>query len=356
MTDVQRIAAGCTHFLSGHRRRSLGERLQAIAASPLAEFPTDHYGRGGYVTEFESEMAALLGKAAAVFMPSGTMAQQIAARIWSDRAGAGVIAFHPTCHLQLHEQLGYRMLHGLEAELVGEVDRLIRIEELARIEGNVAMVLLELPQREIGGALPAWEDLTAQCDLARRRGWRVHLDGARLWECGPFYARPYAEIAGLFDSVYVSMYKILGGLPGAILAGPKDFVNESRIWMRRHGGNLQQQAANAVSAKLGLDEHLPRISDYVARAADLARALAKLDGVTILPADPPTNMMHLVLPGDHDRLVAAALRVAETERFGLFFGLPENNRLEITIGDASLDVAVDAIVRQFGRVLAEAAS
>jgi threonine aldolase len=73
---------------------------------------------------------------------------------------------------------------------------------------------LELPQREIGGLLPEWDDLVAQAAWTRERGIALHLDGARLWEAAPFYERSYAEIAGLFDSVYVSFYKGLGALAG----------------------------------------------------------------------------------------------------------------------------------------------
>ena len=80
----------------------------------------------------------------------------------------------------------------------------------------------ELPQRDIGGLLPAWDDLREQVVAARERGAATHLDGARLWEAQPFYGRPHAEIAGLFDSVYVSLYKGLQGVRGAVLAADAD--------------------------------------------------------------------------------------------------------------------------------------
>src|SRR4029453_15083491 len=116
------------------------------------------------------------------------------------------------------------------------------------------MLLLELPQREIGGRLPEWDDLLAQVEWARARQIALHLDGARLWEAQPFYDRPHAEIAGLFDSVYVSFYKGLGGMGGAALAADAGTIAEARVWLRRHGGNLVTLHPFVVAAERALDE------------------------------------------------------------------------------------------------------
>ncbi|HLI07996.1 MAG TPA: beta-eliminating lyase-related protein [Ktedonobacteraceae bacterium] len=129
--------------------------------------------------------------------------------------------FHPTCHLEIHEQHGYQRLHHLPGILLGESQRLLTLEDVKKVAEPLAALLIELPQREIGGQLPAWEDLTALTDRARERGIVLHLDGARLWECQPFYGREYRKIAALFDTVYVSFYKILGGIAGAVLAAPR---------------------------------------------------------------------------------------------------------------------------------------
>src|SRR5579862_9492369 len=203
-TDAEavEIITSCNRFLQYHYPKSVALRMREIADSPYAEIRQDRYGSGGFLQEFEAEIAALLGKEAAVFMPSGTMAQQIALRIWSDRAGVSRIAFHPTCHLQIHEQMAYEVLHRLESVLVGSPDRLLTLSDLERIGKPVCALLLELPQREIGGQLPSWEDLRAQSSWARGRGIKLHLDGARLWECAPFYGKSYAEIVAPFDSVY----------------------------------------------------------------------------------------------------------------------------------------------------------
>src|ERR1019366_1197058 len=116
-TDSEReeIRAQCTRFLGHRPHRPVAERLREMAESEYAKFTQDFYGAGGAVAQLEAEIAGMMGKDAAVFMPSGTMAQQIALRIWCDRAGNPTVAFHPTCHLELHERGAYRELHHLQA-------------------------------------------------------------------------------------------------------------------------------------------------------------------------------------------------------------------------------------------------
>ena len=102
------------------------------------------------------------------------MAQQIALRIHCDRRGIGTVAFHPTCHLELHEHGGYAHLHGLKAELVGARECLIELEDLEALRTPLGALLIELPQREIGGGCPEWDELVPQIEWARSRGVATH--------------------------------------------------------------------------------------------------------------------------------------------------------------------------------------
>jgi threonine aldolase len=218
-----------------------------------------------------------------------------------------------------------------------------------------------LPQREIGGQLPTWEELEAQCAWARERGAKLHLDGARLWECRPFYDRAYPEIAGLFDSVYVSFYKTLGGIAGAALAGPADLIAEARVWQRRQGGNLVRLFPYALSARKALAERLGRIEAYVAHARQVAVALATLPGLTLLPDPPQTNMFHLFIRGDRSALERALLEVAAQSGVWLFHPLrpcqvPGHWMTEWVVGDAGLDVPVEETAGLLREVLRRAAS
>jgi threonine aldolase len=339
----------------------LRERLQAIVEATDHDERGDRYGAGERIEALEQRVAELLGKEAAVFMPSGTAAQQIALRIWCERRGIRTVAFHPTCHLEIHEQKGYQLLHGLHGKLVGDPNRLIALSELEAIGEPVAALLLELPQRELGGQLPDWDDLVAQTSWARERGIALHLDGARLWEAGPFYARPYAEIAGLFDSAYVSFYKGLAGLAGAALAADAELVGEARIWLRRHGGNLVTLHPFVVSAELALDARLDRMPVYFEHARALAAELSAVDGIEIVPDPPHTPLFHVLLRGDRAALSEAALSVAEERKVFLFADpetttSPSRQRHEVMVGEVSLGLEPAEVRDLYAEILARASS
>jgi threonine aldolase len=355
--EARAIFLACERFLSGHGPHHPAEALAALAREAADTPEPDYYGEGAVIENFEREIAELLGKEAAIFMPSGVMAQQIALRIWSERENCSTVAFHPLCHLEVDEEKAYQYLHNLRARLVGSPERLLTLEDLRAIAEPVAALLLELPQRYIGGQLPEWDDLVAQTQWARERGAALHMDGARLWESGPYYARPYAEIAALFDSVYVSFYKGVGGISGAALAGSLDFIAEARVWLRRHGGNLIHLYPYVLAARAGLRERLDRFPAYHERAKQVAAALQTVPGVIVKPHAPQTHMMHVYLPGKKERLIAASLKIAREERVGLFRGLwptelPGYVKFEVAVGEATFALTDDAIADYFARIVA----
>jgi threonine aldolase len=345
--DPEAIRRACTRFVAAWSVPSPPDR--------------DRYGEGGAVERLERRVAELLGKETAAFLPSGTMAQQIALRIHCDRTGRRTVAFHPQAHLEVHEEKGYSHLHGLSARLVGERDRLITLEALDKIAEPVGALLLELPQRDLGGQLPAWDDLVEQVDWARARGTALHLDGARLWQCEPFYEKTFAEISALFDTVYVSLYKDLGGLAGCLLAGTEDVVAEARVWRVRHGGRLATAEPYALAGLRGLDEVLPRMPELVAKARELGGALAQVDGVRVVPDPPQVAMLHVYVAGDLERVREAALDIAE-ETSTLIAGgfaptpLPTLQRTEIAVGTPTLEVPTTEIAELYGELVRRAAA
>jgi threonine aldolase len=342
--DWQEIMRRCERWLGQRRPAPAAELLTQAAAALPPDAWADHYGEGEFVKAFERRIAELLGKQSSVLFPSGTMAQQIALRIHCERRRLNTVAFHPTCHLELHEHAGYAHLHSLKAELIGDRNRLITCEDLDALQAPIGALLIELPQREIGGRLPEWEDLEAQTEWARDRGIATHLDGARIWESAPYYDRPHSEIAALFDTVYVSLYKGLCGLAGSVLAGPADIVAEARVWRRRHGGTLPNLFPFAASAQRGLDELIPQMPRFLAHARSLADALRRVSGIVVVPDPPQTPLFHLHLRGDLQTLQDRALDVAEERRVWLFHRLapsvvPDVSVIELSVGEPALEIS-----------------
>ncbi len=361
--ETEALRGQCTHIVPGYRESDPGDELLRVGEWCREHgHRADRYGDGPLIEAFEAKIAALTGKEAAVFMPSGTMAQQIALRIWAEETGIAHVAMHPTSHLELHEERGYARLHGLEATLLGARNHPMLAADLERCPERLAALLVELPAREIGGQLPTWDELVALSALARARGVRLHMDGARFWEAREAYApRSYAEICALFDSVYVSLYKGIGALSGAMLLGPAAFVRTARVWRRRHGGTLVQLHPSVASAAMRFDDALARMSALRGRALTLAAGLAAMPGVTVLPSPPQVNMFHLHVAADAEALIAARDRIAAESRVWIAprftaTAIPGHAMAEFNVGDNLLDLSDAFVLPLFERLLAHARS
>jgi threonine aldolase len=326
----------CSTFLLGDGNVAPGELLASIAEAVVP----DSYGDGGVVAELESTVAGLLGFPAAVFLPSGTMAQAATLRVHADQRGRQTVLWHPACHLQTHEGNAYSRVHALVGRTVGEQHRLISRSDLDEVAEPVAALLLELPQRDLGGQLPPWDDLVDQIAWAHEHGAAAHLDGARLWEASAGYGRAPGEIAALFDSAYVSFYKGIGALSGCCVAGSSDVVAQVREWRRRLGGTLYGMWPAAASASHLLRERLGEMPQRLTHARAIASALADVDGVKVVPDPPQTPMMHLLFDVAQDRFVANAQRLAEEQGIWVWprpmsTGDPGVVRCELSVGRAT---------------------
>lgn len=359
MTDnktIQQAFNEAAYPVGGHGKRNFDVLLEAFRDAD-GETDGDTYGTGAAIERFEEEMAAFLGKPAAVFFPSGTMAQQIALRMWSDRRGSKVVAYHPLCHLEIHEQDGLRKLHLLEPVLLGERSRLITAADVAQLADDTACLLLELPQREIGGQLPSFEELETIAEDCRKRGIKLHLDGARLFEILPYYGRTAAEICALFDSVYVSFYKGIGGVAGAILAGERDFADESKIWKRRHGGDLISLYPYIVPAAHYFKARLPKMESYYRDAVELAAMYNGCGGASTRPLVPVSNMFNVHFERSREQVEPLLVAIAEQSGVGLTANLRDDPDggcyFEISLGDRYPNVPKDKLAEAF-RLLCQA--
>ncbi|SDO28944.1 L-threonine aldolase [Paenibacillus sp. yr247] len=336
--------------IGGNGKRNIQVLKEALNSFD-GNLDSDNYGTGKLIEDFQEEMAAFLGKESAVFFPSGTMAQQIALRIWCDQKGIKKVAYHPLSHLEIHEQDGLKELHHIESVLLTDKDRLIRLEDVVNLQEDIACLLLELPQREIGGQLPDYEELVAISAYCREKGIKLHLDGARLYEILPYYQKSAVEICELFDSVYISFYKGIGGIAGAILAGDEAFTIESKVWKRRYGGDLISLYPYILSAGYYFKQRSHKMAQYYEEAKELAGFYNQCYGVETKPIEPVTNMFHVHVNVPKEKLEPILISLYNETGIGLTHYLRESSETtcyyEVTIGDRFANIPKKELRKAF---------
>lgn len=331
------ICKSTKYKLTGHGDRRIGLLMESFEHMDPS-IDSDLYGVGRIINDFEEEIAHLLGKESAVFFPSGTMAQQIALRIWSDTKKLKKVAYHPLCHLEIHEKNGLKILHQVEPILLGKRDRLFNIEDLKSISDPLACILIELPQREIGGQLPAWEELVELSEFSKDKGIKLHLDGARLFEVLPYYNKSASDICRLFDSVYISFYKGLGGIAGAMLTGNAEFIEQSKVWKRRHGGDLISLYPYIVNAKYCMNKRIGSMKKYWQHALTVAERLNKMEGISTIPKVPVCNMFHVYFDAPKEMVESIFVNIIKNHNLALVTNIKEIDELscksELSFGDS----------------------
>ncbi len=339
-----------TYPLVGHGKRDM-QTLKEAFKDINGELESDIYGSGKMIEDFQDKMAKYLGKETAVFFPSGTMAQQIALRIWSDKTGLKKVAYHPLCHLEIHEKDGLKELHHIEPILLAGKDSLIELEDVKNIKEDIACLLLELPQREIGGQLPDYETLEAISEYCHEQGIKLHLDGARFFEILSYYHRSASEICSLFDSVYVSFYKGIGGIAGAILAGDEAFTAESKIWKRRHGGDLISLYPYIVSSDYYFEQRINKMEQYYEETKELAGYYNHCYAVSTKPSVPVSNMFHVHVELPKEKLEPIFISIYEETGIGLTGNIREISKTacyyEVSIGDRYENAPKELIKKAF---------
>ena len=336
--------------LIGHGKRNI-QVLKDVLNELDGNMVSDVYGTGALIEEFQNKIAKFLGKDAAVFFPSGTMAQQIAMRIWSEKKGIKRVAYHPQSHLEIHEEEGLKHLHGIESVLLADKTRLIGPGDVRNMDTNISCLLLELPQREIGGELPTYEELEAISAFCHEKGIILHLDGARLLEVLPYYQKSAEEICSLFDSVYISFYKGVGGIAGAILAGDDAFVKESVVWKRRHGGDLISLYPYILSADHYFSQRQDRFNQYYENAKELASLYNECHGVKTRPVIPVSNMFHIHFSLPKAKVEPVLISVYEETGVGFITRLnhidDETSYCEVNVGDQYANIPKEVIHNAF---------
>lgn len=336
--------------VAGNGKRNI-QVLKEVFEQINGELESDIYGKGETIEMFQTRMATYLGKESTVFFPSGTMAQQIALRIWCDEKGVQKVAYHPLSHLEIHEEDGLKEIHRIDTVLLGDEAGVISLEDVLNLDQEVACLLLELPQREIGGQLPDYQTVVEISEYCKTNGIRLHLDGARLFEILPYYQKTAAEICALFDSVYISFYKGIGGIAGAILAGDKEFTQQSKVWKRRYGGDLISLYPYVISANYYFDKRISKMEQYYESAVELAALFNSCSFVETKPVVPVSNMFHVLINRPKEQIEEVLKEIYYKTSIGLTSYLKETNEssygFEVSVGDQYNSIPKDKLQDAF---------
>lgn len=337
--------------VKGNQKKSMRTSLMPFDVIKETE-KTDFYGEGDLIQNFEKEISDFFGKEKGIFFLSGTMAQQIAMRIYCDEVGLNKIAYHPSCHMEIHEEHGLEKLHNIKSILIGDKDKLFTINDLMSID-ETAAVLFEIPQREIGAQAPKWEELIEMIDYCRSEGFYLHLDGARLFEILPYYNKTAKEIADLFDSVYISFYKGLNGIAGAMLLGKADFIEKAKIWRKRYGGTLIRQYPYIVTAKYVFERERFKLEKYWKKAVEFADLIRNIEGIQIMPDLPICNTFHVFFDYEKSFILDVSERILDELGLALFGEIKESyilkSKAELVIGSNYEMIPSDMLKRSVYR-------
>jgi threonine aldolase len=266
---------------------------RAIAAAPVGD---DVYGEDPTVRQLEELAAGMLGHGAALFVPSGTMGNQIAIHLHS-RPGTDVIV-EADSHVYLYE-LGAmaawsgalpRVLRGKQGRLdPGDVAR--QAQEGPYYLARARMLVLENTHNHAGGSVLDQQLQQELLRTAKTGGLAVHLDGARIFNAAAALGRDVADVAEGYDSVMFCLSKGLGAPVGSMLCGSRELIEEARVVRKRMGGGMRQAGILAAAGLHALQHHVERVADDHRRAGALAEALSELP-LFASPLDPvETNIV-----------------------------------------------------------------
>lgn len=335
--------------------KSTSDWLVQMSYSNFVELGIDAYNTGEAISLLESRTAEVLGKPAALFFPKGMAAQFAMLKAVEQQRSNPNFLLHPLSHLAWDEGEAYEHLLQLNPIFAGTNELPFTMQDLNQITAPVASMIVELPLRRAGFRLPSWRDLIDLSQWGKQNQVHSHMDGARLWESACYYQKPEAEIAQLFDSVYVSFYKGLGGLGGAILAGEDEFIESCRDWRSRLAADQFTAFPQVITALDGLESNHSLIPELVTRAHAIATELANVTGLNVL--EPHTNGFIVFLQGDMDELNQKAIDLTEQTGLKLFaevccYPNTQKTMVELQVGHEHNKITNQEIVDYFNALLA----
>ncbi len=265
-------------------------------AMARAEVGDDVFGDDPTVARLEARVAEILGKEAAVFTPSGTMANQLALRVHTESGDE--ILIDGNAHIYYYEAGGPAALAGVTCRCLPGVRGVFTaadVEAALRPADQhfspTKLVCVENTHNRGGGSIWPMERIREIADVSRRHGLRLHLDGARLWNAAVATGVAEREYAEHFDSVSVCFSKGLGAPVGSALCGTREFIQRARRFRKMFGGGMRQAGIIAAGALHALEHQRARLADDHANARAFAEGLSRMPGIEIDPDSVQTNIV-----------------------------------------------------------------
>jgi threonine aldolase len=327
------------------------------AAIQAAEVGDDVFNEDPTVRRLEERVAAVLGKEAALFVPSGTMSNQVAVKAHT-QPGDELIC-DVNCHIYNYEAGGPAVLSGVTCRTVegdyGVLD-VSQLEDKVRPVNDhlvrTRLVALENTHNRGGGRVYPIEKIQAISEWARGHGLIMHLDGARLWNAVVATGLAAKEWARHFDTVSVCFSKGLGAPIGSALSGPRDFITRARRVRKLFGGGMRQAGMAAAGALFALENHVERLADDHRNAQVIAQAVADTPGLTLDPPEVETNLIFFRVDAELGtaQAVAAALKAR-----GVLVGATAPQKIRacthLDVSAAQAERAADAIRQAVPRLV-----
>ena len=286
--------AGPVNLYSDTQTRPTEGMRAAIASAEVAD---EQRGLDPTVNALQDRVAGLLGHEAALFLPTGTMCNEIAFRLHIRAAGDEILCDR-LAHPIIAEGGGPAALAGAMLNPIdgdGGVFSAEQLEAAVRPESRYMprsrLVSVEQTTNISGGRVWPLETMRGVLETARRHGLRTHLDGARLLNAVAASGVPAADWADGFDTAWIDFSKGLGAPVGAVLAGSEELIEEAWRWKQMTGGAMRQAGIVAAGCVYALDHHVDRLSEDHENARRLAEGLAEIDGIEIDPATVETNIV-----------------------------------------------------------------
>lgn len=283
-----------------------------------AEVGDDVYGEDPSVNRLQERAAEMFEKEAALFVPTGTMANQLAVKLHT-RPGTEVV-IEERGHIYNYEMAAMSVIAGALARAVKSSDGTgilawSDIEPALHVSGTyyvapTALLALENSHNLAGGTLMTRARTEELCDRAHSTGLPVHLDGARIFNAAAALGESAAALARPADSVMFCLSKGLGAPVGSMLLGTRAFIDEARAWRKLLGGGMRQAGVLAAAGLVALEESPPRLAEDHAHARRLAEGVAELPGVSIDPETVQTNIVIFYVTGTGATAAELAARLA----------------------------------------------